>query len=177
MNGKTRDGSMFERSRRIAEQVEEENGEAAGAERHRQAEGEEESEPAEEERGSATGSGARGPCAQAVPDGRLDVAMMRRAREKSTFTSEPLQDDHAAPIGIASFTGQYWIPHSVKECSPTPIASHGESQPVIRTSCTVKRKKKTEVMTSAIARPRAEKSTIDDVDTDVGLVAIGVGAG
>ena len=33
----------------------------------------------------------------------------------------------AAPTGMASFTGQYWMPHSVKERSPTRDGVAGEA--------------------------------------------------
>ena len=56
---------------------------------------------------------------------------------------------------IVSFTGQYWIPHSVNEVSRLATASPAKRQPV-QSRVIVKMKKNTELMTSAIALPRGE---------------------
>ena len=81
----------------------------------------------------------------------------------------------AAPIGIVSLTGQYWMPHSVNEISPFATASAAKRQPV-QSSVIVKMKKNSELMMSAIALPRARELRIEDVDADVLVLAVGVGA-
>ena len=35
----------------------------------------------------------------------------------------PCSSNRPAPIGIVSLTGQYWMPHSVNECSPNWMES------------------------------------------------------
>ena len=67
----------------------------------------------------------------------------------------PCSSSSAAPIGMVSFTGQYWMPHSVNETSPRPTASAANLQPV-QSSVPMKMKKNTEVMMSAMALPRGE---------------------
>ena len=52
-------------------------------------------------------------------------------------------------------TGQYWMPHSVKECSPTEIESIA-NRVVVHSIVTVKMKKNIDVKMSAIALPRGE---------------------
>ena len=68
----------------------------------------------------------------------------------------PCSSSSAAPIGIISFTGQYWMPHSVNETSPTAgLQSSAKRQPV-QNIVPTKMKKNTDVTMSAIALPRGE---------------------
>ena len=52
------------------------------------------------------------PMAQALPRVRMMMSLIS--------LEMPCSSSSAAPIGIISFTGQYWTPHSVKETSPMP---------------------------------------------------------
>ena len=54
-----------------------------------------------------------------------------------------------------SLIGQYWIPHSVNECSPRLTASAANRYPVT-SIVPMKMKKKTDVTMSAMAFPRGE---------------------
>ena len=51
------------------------------------------------------------PMAQALPRVRMTMSLIS--------LEMPCSSSSAAPIGIISFTGQYWTPHSVNETSPT----------------------------------------------------------
>jgi hypothetical protein len=87
------------------------------------------------------------PMAQAFPRVRMVMSLIN--------LDTPCNSSRAAPIGIVSFTGQYWMPHSVNETSPRSTASEANLQ-LVQNSVPAKMKKNTEVTISAMALPRGE---------------------
>ncbi len=94
---------------------------------------------------------------QPIPISRpMRHAPLRITNRMSLISLEtPCSSSSAAPIGIASLTGQYWMPHSVNDVSPKPIESDANLMPVT-SIVPMKMKKKTDVTMSATALPRGE---------------------
>ena len=111
------------------------------------------------------------PMAQAFPRVTRTMSLMSLAK--------PCSRSSAAPIGIISFTGQYWMPHSVNETSPTPAGLNESSanRPLVQNSVPTKMKKKTEVKMSAIGFAARRELGVEHVDAHVLVALIGVGAG
>src|SRR3954470_1053050 len=151
MNGKMRDGIMF----RIAE-FPNKNRNTTASEPVQNAIGSPSasSTPSEPNRSSVSHAiSISQPMAQATPRFRIRMSLINLESPWSAST--------AAPIGIISFTGQYWTPHSVKETSPVPPGlneSMAKRQPV-NSSVSTNMKKNTDVIMSAMALPRVENFT------------------
>src|SRR5205823_8845873 len=93
---------------------------------------------------------------QPMPISRPTYASLRVTIMMSLMSFEmPCSVISAAPIGIINLTGQYWMPHSVNDRSPTEIASEANRYEVT-SIVTMKMKKNSDVMMSAIALPRVE---------------------
>ena len=87
----------------------------------------------------------------------------------------PCSSISAAPIGIVSFTGQYWTAHSVNECSPrlTAISREPVPGPQHRQHEDEEEDRGDDVGNRFAAH---RKMRIEHVDPDVLILAIGVGS-
>src|SRR5436853_5745636 len=151
MNGKMRDGIMF----RIAE-FPNRNRNTTASEPVQNAIGRPSASSTPSEPNSSSVSYAISisqPMAQATPRFMMMMSWINLDR--------PCSASSAAPIGIISFTGQYWTPHSVNDTSPVPPGLNESiaNRQLVKNSVKTKMKKNTEVMMSAIALPRVENFT------------------
>src|SRR5439155_22897627 len=127
--------------------VEKERRQASRAERHLQAEHQQQGERTEQHHAQPTDSDL---------DSHDQAIRLVTIMKSLISMDSPCSSSSAAPIGIVSLTGQYCTPHSVNECSPTWAASSAK-RALVHNMVPTKMKKNSELTMSAIALPRGEK--------------------